>query len=74
LFGTGTIIFKKEGEGGRGLGPGKFDFFGSEMALAYRLDAISQCPKKPRFPEPNPLPLALVKDPARIKCITHGAV
>jgi hypothetical protein len=44
------------------------------MALAYRLDAISQVPKKSRFPGPNPLPLAIVKDAARIKSITHGAV
>ncbi len=37
------------------------------MALAYRLDAISQGPKKSRFPGPNPLPLALVMDAALIK-------
>ncbi len=51
-----------------------FDFFGSQMALAYRLDTIPQDPKKSRFPGPNPLPLALVIDAARIKSITHGAV
>jgi hypothetical protein len=46
------------------------------MALAYRLDAISQGSKKSRFPEPNPLPLALVMETARInlKSIMHGAV
>ncbi len=49
-------------------------FFGSQMALSYRLDAISQGPKKSRFPGPNPLPLALVMDAARIKSSTHGAV
>jgi hypothetical protein len=32
-------------------------FFGPRMALAYRLDAISQGPKKSRIPGPNPLPL-----------------
>jgi hypothetical protein len=44
------------------------------MALAYRLDAISQGPKNSRFPGPNPLPLAQVMDAARIKSITHEAV
>jgi hypothetical protein len=46
------------------------------MALSYRLDAISQSLKKSRFPGPNPLPLALVMDAARIniKSIMHGAV
>ncbi len=39
-----------------------------------RLDAISQGPKKSRFPWPNPLPHALVMDAARIKSIMHGAV
>ncbi len=48
--------------------------FGPQMALAYRLDAISQGPKNSQFPGPNPLPLALVKDAARIKSITHGAI
>jgi hypothetical protein len=37
------------------------------MALAQRLDAISQGPKKSRFPGSNPLPLALVMDVDRIK-------
>jgi hypothetical protein len=40
----------------------KLEFFGPQMALAYRLDAISQGPKNSRFPGPNPLPLALVMD------------
>jgi hypothetical protein len=47
---------------------------GPQMALAYRLDAISQGPKKSQFPGPNLLPLALVMDAARIKSITHRAV
>jgi hypothetical protein len=34
--------------------------FGPQMALAYRLDAISQGPKNSPFPGPNPLPLAHV--------------
>jgi hypothetical protein len=38
---------------GRGLGPGKFEFFGP---------AISQGPKNSRIPVPNPLPLPLVMD------------
>ncbi len=50
------------------------EFFGPQIALAFRLYAISQGPKNSRFPGPNPLPLALVKDVARIKSITHGAV
>jgi hypothetical protein len=59
---------------GRGLGPGNLGFFGPQMALAYRLDASSQGPKKSRFPGPNPLPHALVMDAGPIKNITHGAV
>ncbi len=55
---------------GRGLGSGNLDFIGPQMALAYLLDAISQGPKKSRFPGTNPLPLALVMDAARIKSIT----
>jgi hypothetical protein len=35
---------------GRGLGTGNLEFFGSQMALAYRLDAISQNLKNYRFP------------------------
>jgi hypothetical protein len=30
----------------RGLGPGNLNFFGPQMALAYRFNAISQGPKK----------------------------
>ena len=33
---------------------------GPQMALAYRLYAISQGPKNSQFPGPNPLPLAHV--------------
>jgi hypothetical protein len=51
-----------------------FDFIGPQMALAYRLDAISQGPKMSRFPGPNPLPLAQVMDAACIKSIMHRAV
>jgi hypothetical protein len=57
--------------GGRGVGPGNRDFFGPQMALAFRLNAISQGPKKYQFPGPSPLPPALVMDAARIKSITH---
>ena len=32
-------------------------FFGPQMALAYRLDAISQGPKNSGIPGPNPLQL-----------------
>jgi hypothetical protein len=43
--------------------------------IAYRLDVISQGPKKSQFPGPNPLPLGLAMDAARIKTTTtHGAV
>jgi hypothetical protein len=59
---------------GRGLGPENLEFFGPQMALTYRLDDISQGPKKSQFPRPNPLQLALVMDAARIKSIMHWAV
>ncbi len=49
-------------------------FLGPQMALAYRLDGISQGPKKSRFPGPNSIPLALEMDAARIESIMHGAV
>jgi len=57
---------------GRGLVPGSrnLQFFGPQMALAYRLDSISQGPKNSRFLGPNPLPFAQVMDAARIKSIT----
>jgi hypothetical protein len=42
------------------LGPGNGDFFGPQMALAQRLDSVSQGPKKSRFPGPSPLRLALL--------------
>jgi hypothetical protein len=48
-------------------------FFVPQMALAYRLDAISQGPKNSRIPGPNPLPFALVMD-AHNQNIMHGAV
>jgi hypothetical protein len=41
---------------GRGLGPENLDFLGPQMALAYQLDAISQCPEN-------------VKDAAHIKSV-----
>jgi hypothetical protein len=44
---------------GRGWGNGNLKFFGPQMALAFRLDTISQGPKN-SFPGPNPLPLALM--------------
>jgi hypothetical protein len=47
---------------------------GPQMALAYWLNAISQGPKKCRFPGSNPLPHALVMDAASIKSIMHEAV
>jgi hypothetical protein len=51
------------------------EFFGPQVALAYRLDAISLGPKISRIPGPNHFPLALVMDMyARIQNIMHGAV
>ncbi len=47
--------------------PPMLDFLRPQMALAYRLDAISQGPRKSQFPGPNPHQLALVMDAARIK-------
>ncbi len=43
-----------------------------QMALAYRLDAISQGPKNSRIPGPNPLPLALVMDMHASKTLCTG--
>jgi hypothetical protein len=57
---------------GRGMGSGYIDLFRTQIALPYRrLDAISRGPKKSQFSGPNPLPLALVMDAARIKSITR---
>ncbi len=51
------------------------EFFGPQMTLAYWLDAIAFTgPKKLSISRAQPLPLALVKDAARFKSITHGAV
>jgi hypothetical protein len=70
---AGRILYLASG---RGLGTGNLEFFGPQMALAYRFNAISQDQKKSRFSEPNTLPLALVMDAdaARIKIIRHEAV
>jgi hypothetical protein len=57
---------------GKGLGPGKLEFFGPQMALAYRIVAISQGPKNSRFPGPNPLPHALVMDLHVSKTLNKG--
>ncbi len=46
--------------------------FGPHMALAYRLDAISQGQKNSRIPGPNPLPLALVMDMHASKTLCTG--
>jgi hypothetical protein len=39
----------------------------TSSSAAYQLEPLSQGPKKYRFPGPNPLPLVLVMDAARIK-------
>ncbi len=70
-FDAGSILYLASG---RGLDPENLEFFGPQMALAYRFDAISQDPKYSRFPGPNTLPLALITDAARNKIITHEAV
>ncbi len=57
---------------GRGLGPGILEFFGPQMALAYRIDAFSQGPKNSRIPEPNPLPLPLIMDMQASKTLCMG--
>ncbi len=49
-----------------------FVFFGPQMSLAYRLDAISQGPKNSRIPGSNPLPLALVMDMHASKTLCAG--
>jgi hypothetical protein len=53
-----------------GLGPGSLDFFGPQMPLVQHLDAISQGPKKSRFP----LATCTRNGFARIKSITYMAV
>jgi hypothetical protein len=70
-FDAGSIHYLGKWEG---VGPWKSQLFWASngMALAYRLNAISQGPKKSQFPGPNPLPLG--RNAARIKSITHGAV
>ncbi len=40
----------------------RLNLFGPQMAHTLQHDAVSQCLKKPRFPGPNTLPLALVMD------------
>jgi hypothetical protein len=62
------------GQVGGGLGPGNLKYFGPKMALAYRLDVISQGPKNSQFSGPNPLPLALVIDPHASKNLRMGRV
>jgi hypothetical protein len=53
------IFITRENE--RGFGPGNRDFFGlCEMASSRAVRRVSWSPKKPRFPGPNPLPLAQV--------------
>jgi hypothetical protein len=55
---------------GRGLGPGNLEFFGPQMALAYRLDVISA--QKTLDPGANPLPLAFVMDMHTSKTLCTG--
>ncbi len=45
---------------GRGMGPGNPELFWPQMALAYRLNAISQGPKDSPFPGPNPLKISVI--------------
>jgi hypothetical protein len=42
------------------------------MALAYRLNAVSQGPKNSRIPGPNPLRLALLMDMHASKTLCTG--
>jgi hypothetical protein len=60
------LLYRTGGAGGVG------EFFGPQMALAYRLDAISQGPKNSPFPEPNPLPLAHVMYQTASKILRMG--
>ncbi len=50
------------------------EFFGPQMALAYRLDAISQGPKYSQIPEPKPPHTSPRNGYAHIQNIMHGAV
>ncbi len=47
---------------GRGLVPGYLKFFGPQVALSYRLHAISHEQKNSLFPGTTPLPPAFVMD------------
>ncbi len=67
MFWMRAYLGKWEGDG-----PWNLEFFGPQMALAYRLDAISQGPKNFQFSGPNPLPLGLVMDMHASKTLCTG--
>ena len=54
---TGGSTVEKSAQTFRLASAGNLEFFGPQMALAYRLDAISQGPKNSGIPGPNPLQL-----------------
>ncbi len=58
----------------RGMGPENLECFGPQMALAYRLDAISQVQKNSCFSGPNALPLTLVMDLHTSKHYARGRI
>ena len=68
-----VLVLHYEGKW-EGVGPWKSRLFWPQIALAFRLDGISQGPKKSQFPGTIPLSLAFVMDAACIKSITQGAL
>jgi hypothetical protein len=52
--------------------PVRLEIFGPQMALVYRLNAISQGPKNSQNTGPNPLTLPLVMDKHASKTLCTG--
>ncbi len=63
-FDAGSIYYLASA---RGLVSGNLDFLGPKWHLSISSMPFHRAQNRSRFPEPNPLPLALVLDAARIK-------
>jgi hypothetical protein len=71
FFDAGPYSMRRSG---RGVSIGNLEFCGPQMALAYRLAAISKGPTKLSISSANPPPTPPRNVSARIKNIPHGAV